>query len=79
MPIDLKRLENDKEFIAVKGNLADLHENVMNFIAGAKNHELGLVRVKTAQKRLIQAMDFAEGDRRCPTGTTFDPNTQTCV
>jgi hypothetical protein len=79
MPIDLKKLENAKEFEELHHNLAVLEKNIMNFIADSKNHDLGLVRIKTVNKRLNETMSFSEGDRRCPTGTTFDPNTQTCV
>ncbi len=79
MPIDLKKLENANELKELHQNLAELEKNIMNFIADSKNHDLGLVRINTVNKRLITAMDFGEGDRRCPMGTTFDPNTQTCV
>ena len=79
MPIDLKKLENAKELKELHQNLADLEKKIMNFIANSKNHDFGLVRINTVNERLSMAMSFSEGTRRCPEGTTFDPNTQTCV
>ena len=88
--VDMKEIEKSKEFKKYQTTLNKFNDRAMKAIADSTDEKHALKKISSFTEKLEsvikepQKMELAPsgdlpGRAKCPPGTTFDPNTGTCV